>query len=140
MFTEFDNIASAFKEFQHDFTIQALWYDDLKRKIVVERPHHANEFLLTERGNQIDIALAKDIANRIADWHAQQYTEMILKRADMNPISYNELLAYLTDELRIFYDAAKVLDSWILESPESFGLQKVMHHEKSLCFIPIRKH
>lgn len=139
MFKEFDNIASAFNEFQSDFNIQALYYDDLKRKIVISRPNHTNQFLLTERGNEINIALAIDIANQIADWHAQQYAEVIRERADSNPISYNELLGYLTDELRIFYDAAKVIDSWILAEPNKFGLEKIMHHSKSLCFVPIRK-
>lgn len=140
MLKEFDNIASALSEFQKEPSIKGLWYDDLKRKIVVERPKHVNQFLLVERGQEISQAIAKSMMVEIAKHHAYQYWEDINIRAKENPISYDELFTYLNEELRIFYDAAKYLEQWVLNRPNEFGLEKIMHQEKSLCFAPIREH
>lgn len=140
MFKEFDTLDFALKEFENNYNVNTLWYDDLKRQIVVDEPNHQNKILLIERGQPINFAIAKDITKRIAQHHKDQYIEVIQAQAAQNPIPYDELFKFLSENLRIFYDAAKELDSWILNKPHEFGLKKMMHWQKSLCFIPIREH
>lgn len=140
MFKEFETIDLALKEFQAEFSINALYYDDLKRKIVVDKPNHVNSFLLVERGQDITEALAKSMTKEIADWHLEQYKQDLIDKAKQSPIPYDDLFKLLAEEFRIFYDAAKLLDQQILNNPYKFGLEPMMHHIKSLCFIPNRKY
>lgn len=137
---EFETIDLAFREFQREPSIKGLWYDDLKRKIVVEDPKHQNKILLLERGQEVSESAARAIMSEIARHHASQYLDDIQDKAKQNPITYDGLFTYLTEELHIFYDAAKYLEQWILNRPQEFGLEVMMHQEKSLCFIPIREH
>lgn len=137
MFKEFETLDFALREFSDNYNINVLWYDDLKRKIVINEPNHQNKILLIERGQPINIAIAKDITKRIAKHHKDQYIEVIQAQAAENPIPYDELFKYLNEGLHIFYDAAKELDNQILHKPHEFGLKKMMHWQKSLCFIPI---
>ena len=140
MFKEFETVDLALKEFQNEFSIHALYYDDLKRKIVIHKPDHSNWFLLAERGQDISSALGRVMTIQIANHHATQYAENILDKAKENPIAYDELFKFLTEDLNIFYDAAKYIDQWILTKPEEFGLERMIHYSKSLCFIPKREH
>ncbi len=132
---QFETIVTAINKFQSDFSVDALYYDDFKRAIVTERPTHANCFLLIERGQDI---IPHAIVHDIAKHHLSQYHEIILERAANDPIEFDELFRFLDQECRIFYDAAKVLHKSIVEYPESFGLQKIMHQDKSLCFSPVK--
>lgn len=136
---EFDTITTAINSFYSDHTIKALFYDDLKRKIVTREPHHSNKIFLMDKTKPTTALEPEDIVVKIANHHAAQYAENIIDLAYLDPISYDELFDILNTEFRIFYDAALQIREWIFKQPEKFGLQKIMHSEKSLAFIPIKR-
>lgn len=138
--TSYDNIVSAIQDYNSDFTIKQLYYDDLKRLVTTEEPKHQNKLLLLTRDQPVTPTVILSIVHDIAKHHMQQYLENILERAATNPLSYEELFDYLNKELRIFFDAAKTMQTWILDNPERFGLERIQHQTKSLCFIPKREH
>lgn len=131
---EFDTIFGAMNSYLSDHTIKELYYDDLKRKIVTRRPNNSNNFKLIDKTMPIGQDTTDDIVIKIATWHVQQYADDLTYEAEREPISYDELFDLLNTQFKIFYDAARVIQSWIFNSPEKFGLQKIMHHEKSLAF------
>ena len=139
---EFDTIIGAINSYKTDHTIKALWYDDLKRKIVTREPHHSNKIFLASKDNNIlpfAADLMEDILIKIANHHAAQYAENLIDEAYLEPISYDDLFDILNTDFRIFYDAALQIREWVFKDPEKFGLQKIMHHEKGLAFIPVKK-